>query len=162
MFCRVSPPEKFRARKSRALEQLASRRSSGAAETRPVRHFRPKPEEIRHPESTWGALSRRKPMVLMKSRKLLAGVAAASVITALGFAYAQQAPRGKTSYMPVAITEPFSAIFARLSAQKAEVTRAHMALLNARYDLSNRPAAGVTMDRTKPAQEGVRVKLPAG
>ncbi len=101
-------------------------------------------------------------MVLMKSRKLLAGVAAAAVITALGFAYAQQAPRGKTSYMPVAITEPFSAIFARLSAQKAEVTRAHMALLNARYDLSNRPAAGVTMDRTKPAQEGVRVKLPAG
>jgi hypothetical protein len=37
-----------------------------------------------------------------------------------------------------------------------------MAILNERYDLSNRPAAGVTMDRTKPVQEGVRVKLPAG
>src|SRR5258708_9978867 len=37
-----------------------------------------------------------------------------------------------------------------------------MALLNERYDLSDRPAAGVTMDRTKPVQEGVRVKLPAG
>jgi cytochrome c peroxidase len=101
-------------------------------------------------------------MVPMKSRKLLAGVAAAAVIAALGFAYAQEAPRGKTSYLPVDIMEPFSAIFARLSAQKPEVTQVHMAVLNERYDLSNRPAAGITMDRTKPVQEGVRVKLAAG
>jgi cytochrome c peroxidase len=101
-------------------------------------------------------------MALVKSRKLLAGVAAAAVLTALGFAYAQEAPRGKTSYLPVDIMEPFSAILARLSAQKPEVTQVHMALLNERYDLSNRPAAGITMDRTKPVQEGVRVKLAAG
>jgi cytochrome c peroxidase len=101
-------------------------------------------------------------MILVKTRKLLTGVAAATVILAFGFAYAQQGPRGKSSYMPVEITEPFSAIFARLSAQKPEVTREHMVLLNERYDLSNRPAAGVAMDRTKPVQEGVRVKLPAG
>src|SRR6202011_3431563 len=101
-------------------------------------------------------------MILAKTRKLLAGVAAAAVVVAFGFAYAQQGPRGKSSYMPVEITEPFSAIFTRLSAQKPEVTREHMALLNERYDLSNRPAAGVTMDRTKPVQEGVRVKLTAG
>jgi cytochrome c peroxidase len=37
-----------------------------------------------------------------------------------------------------------------------------MVVLNERYDLSNRPAAGVMMDRTKPVQEGVRVKLTAG
>ena len=30
------------------------------------------------------------------------------------------------------------------------------------YDLSNRPAKGAVMDRTKPLQEGVRVKLPSG
>src|SRR3977135_991198 len=101
-------------------------------------------------------------MSLTKSRKLLAGAAASVVIIALGSAYAQQGPRGKTSYMPIDITEPFSSIFARLSAQKPEVTREHMALLNERYDLSNRPAAGVTMDRTKAVQEGVRVKLPGG
>src|ERR1700687_4569449 len=101
-------------------------------------------------------------MILAKTRKLLAGVAAAAVIVAFGFAYAQQGPRGKTSYMPVDITEPFSAIFTRLSAQKPAVEREHMALLNERYDLSNRPAAGVTMDRTKPVQDGVRVKLTAG
>src|SRR6202045_2377987 len=98
-------------------------------------------------------------MILMKTR-VLAGVAACIVVSS--FAYAQQGPRGKSSYMPVDIMEPFSAILARLSAQKPDVTREHMALLNARYDLSNRPAAGVTMDRTKPVQEGVRVKLPAG
>src|ERR1700733_6914330 len=102
-------------------------------------------------------------MIPAKTRKLLAGAAAtAGVILAVGVAYAQQGPRGKTSYMPVDIAEPFSAIFARLSAQKPEVTREHTALLNERYDLTNRPAAGVTMASPKPVQEGVRVKLPAG
>src|SRR5467141_2651514 len=101
-------------------------------------------------------------MIPAKTRQLLAGAATAGVILAVGVAYAQQGPRGKTSYMPVDITEPFSATFARLSAQKADATREHMALLNERYDLSNRPAAGVSMDRTKPVQDGVRVKLPAG
>src|SRR3977135_4751392 len=101
-------------------------------------------------------------MSLTKSRKLLAGAAASVVIIALGSAYAQQGPRGKTSYMPFDITEPFSSIFARLSAQKPEVTREHMALLAERYDLSNRPVAGVTMDRNKPVQGEVRVKIPAG
>src|SRR5882672_454947 len=101
-------------------------------------------------------------MILAKTRKLLAGVAATGVVIAFSFAYAQQGPRGKSSYMPVDITEPFSSIFSRLSAQKPEVTREHMALLAERYDLSNRPAAGITMDRSKPVQGGVRVKLPAG
>ena len=40
-------------------------------------------------------------MILVKTRKLLAGVAAATVILAVGLAYAQQEPRGKSSYMPV-------------------------------------------------------------
>src|SRR5712671_389526 len=101
-------------------------------------------------------------MNLPNNRKLWTGVAFAAVTVALGSAYAQQGPRGKSSYAPVEITEPFSAILARLSAQKPAVEREHMAVLNERYDLSNRPAAGVTMDHAKPVQEGVRVKLPAG
>src|SRR4030081_1741742 len=101
-------------------------------------------------------------MNLPNNRKLWAGVAFAAVTVALGSAYAQQGPRGKSSYAPVEITEPFSAIFAQLLAEMPDATRERMALLNERYDLSNRAAAGVTMDRTKPAQEGVRVKLPAG
>ena len=89
-----------------------------------------------------------------ESRKLLAGVAAASVILACGFAYAQQGPRGKSSYMQVEIDEPFSAIFSRLSAQKPEVTREHMALLNERYDLSDRPAAGLRWIATSRCRKG--------
>jgi cytochrome c peroxidase len=73
-----------------------------------------------------------------------------------------QGPRGLTSYMPVAITESFAALMARLSGEKPGVEQQHSAVLNERYDLSDRPAQGVTMDRTKPIQEGVRVKLPAG
>src|SRR5690606_35331019 len=74
------------------------------------------------------------------------------------------APRGKSSYMPVEITEDFSEIVERMSAQKAEVMRRHRELLEERYDLSNRPARnGLTYsDRDKPIQEGVRVKLPEG
>jgi cytochrome c peroxidase len=73
-----------------------------------------------------------------------------------------QGPRGLTSYMPVAGTETFAQLFARMTAAKAGIEQAHTAVLNERYDLSNRPAQGVTMDRGKPIQEGVRVKLPAG
>ena len=101
-------------------------------------------------------------MNLSDNRKLWTTTAFAAVMVLLGGAYAQQGPRGKSSYAPVEITEPFSAIFARLSAQKASVEQEHMALLTERYDLSNRPAAGVTMDRTKPVQEGIRVKPVAG
>src|SRR4029077_19827107 len=102
-------------------------------------------------------------MNLPNNQKLWAGVAfAALTVVVLGSSYAQQGPRGRSSYAPVDITEPFSATLARLSAQKPAVERDHMVVLNERYDLSNRPAAGVTMDRTKPVQEGVRVKLTAG
>lgn len=67
-----------------------------------------------------------------------------------------------TSYAPVAITEDFATIMNRMTAAKPEVTKEHQQLLEQRYDLSNRPAAGVTMSRGKPVQEGVRAKLPAG
>ena len=36
------------------------------------------------------------------------------------------------------------------------------ALDEERYDLGDHPAQGVTMERGKPLQEGVRVKLPTG
>lgn len=67
-----------------------------------------------------------------------------------------------SSYAPVVIQEEFSAIMARMSAAKADVMKRQRALLEERYDLSNRPAQGVTMSRGKPVQAGVRVKLPSG
>jgi cytochrome c peroxidase len=71
-------------------------------------------------------------------------------------------PRGLTSYMPVAIVQPFSERMAQDVAAKPGVEREHQELLQERYDLSDHPAAGLFMERNKPLQEGVRVKLPQG
>ncbi len=49
-----------------------------------------------------------------------------------------------------------------MKAAKPEVMKRQMNLLRDRYDLSNRPAKGVTMSRGKPVQDGVRVKLAVG
>jgi cytochrome c peroxidase len=62
----------------------------------------------------------------------------------------------------VDIKEDFATTMAHMKAAKPEVMKRQMDLLNARYDLSNRPAQGVTMSRSKPVQSGVRVKLPPG
>lgn len=67
-----------------------------------------------------------------------------------------------SSYSPVVIKESFDTIMSRMSAAKPAVMKRQMDLLNERYDLSDRPAKGVTMPTGKPVQEGVRVKLPQG
>src|ERR1700731_791219 len=114
------------------------------------------------------------------SRGLWAVLVTAAVLMALNRAYAQESkkgapnpylkgsegyykgPRGLTSYQPVAIDQPFAATMAHEVAAKPGVERAHQALLDERYDLSDHPAQGVTMEHGKPLQEGVRVKLPQG
>jgi cytochrome c peroxidase len=82
--------------------------------------------------------------------------------TAVLFVLATFACAKETSYAPVVITEEFDSIVARMKAAKPEVMERQMDLLKDRYDLSDRPARGVTMSRGKPIQSGVRVKLPAG
>src|SRR2546421_99159 len=101
-----------------------------------------------------------KPNVLIKRVWLLLVIA--GLLVFLNLAYAQQEQRGQTSYMKVDSTEPFAAFMARMAAAKPGIAKEHNALLSERYDLSDRPAKGVAMDRGKPLQEGVRVKLPAG
>jgi cytochrome c peroxidase len=66
------------------------------------------------------------------------------------------------SYAPVVMQEDFDHVSARMTAAKPAIMERQMALLEARYDLADRPARGVTMSRGKPIQEGTRVKLPAG
>ena len=80
----------------------------------------------------------------------------------MGAAYAQDSGRGATSYAPVDIKEDFASIMARMKAAKPEIMKRQMDLLNLRYDLSDRPAKGVTMSRGKAVQEGVRIKLLKG
>src|SRR5260370_26547887 len=74
----------------------------------------------------------------------------------------QDAQTVKNSYLPVADKESFASAHDRMTAAKAGIMKRQMDLLGDRYDLSDHPASGVTMDRTKPLQEGVRVKLPPG
>ncbi len=83
------------------------------------------------------------------------------VVFAAGLLYAESQKK-PTSYAPVVITEPFDSIVARMKAAKPEVMKRQQDLLDQRYDLSNRPAQGVTMSRGKPIQEGTRVKLREG
>lgn len=68
----------------------------------------------------------------------------------------------KTSYLPVVTKDSFATIMERMKAAKAIIMERQIDLLNERYDLSDRPAMGVTMSRGKPVQEGVRAKLPKG
>jgi cytochrome c peroxidase len=96
------------------------------------------------------------------SQKIVYTVILAAMITSLGIAYAQDAGKKASSYMPVDIKEDFTSIISRLKSEKAGVMKRQRDLLNERYDLSDRPAKGVTMSRGKPVQEGVRARLPKG
>ncbi len=60
------------------------------------------------------------------------------------------------------VVDDFKALMQRLKSEKADVLKTHAALLEQRYDLSDKPAKGVMMAGKKPLQEGVRVRLPDG
>src|SRR5260370_13822158 len=75
-------------------------------------------------------------------------------VMAVCLAYGQE--QGKTSYMKVDSTESFASIMARMTGAKPEIEKEHMAVLNQRYDFSDRPTQGTTMDRAKPRHEGGR------
>jgi cytochrome c peroxidase len=90
------------------------------------------------------------------------GFVAAVALLCLSAAYAQEAGKRPSSYMPVVIEEDFATIMSRMEAAKPGLMKRQMRLLEERYDLSDRPAQGVTMSRGKPVQEGVRVKLTKG
>src|SRR5262249_51655250 len=66
-----------------------------------------------------------------------------------------------SSYMPV-IEPDFATTMQRMSQAKPGGMQRQKNLLKERYDLSDKPAKGVTMSRGKPVQEGVRVKLKSG
>jgi len=80
-------------------------------------------------------------------------------------AYAEEppaAPPPPTSYLPVADPKPFAQLLREMQAAKEGVQARHARLLAERYDLADRPVAGVSMSRGKPVQGGVRVKLAPG
>ena len=78
----------------------------------------------------------------------------------VGLASGQQEP--SSSYSPVVPKESFSNTMARMKGEKAALMQRQLALLQARYDLRDDAAPGVTMTSGKPIQRGVRVKLATG
>ena len=54
----------------------------------------------------------------------------------------------------------FDALVQRLQREKPQFAERQEKLLEERYELANRPAAGVAMSRGKAVQAGVRVRLP--
>jgi hypothetical protein len=82
--------------------------------------------------------------------------------TLAAIAYAADTITQPTSYMKVDITESFNSTMTRMKAAKAAIEAKHRALLEARYDLSNRPAPGAVMSGGKPVQAGVRARLAPG
>jgi cytochrome c peroxidase len=58
--------------------------------------------------------------------------------------------------------EDFETVKKRMEADKPGIQKKHMALLNERYDLSDKPAAGATMSAGKKLQAGARAKLADG
>ena len=103
-------------------------------------------------------------MNISKRMRIWIALTTATAAATLAIAHAQQPPpaRGASSYLPVEIKEPFPSVVARMKAAQPAIQKRQADLLAERYDLANRAAAGVTMTRGKPVQEGVRVKLPAG
>lgn len=97
-----------------------------------------------------------------KFHKLRWAMLAVGLLLGVRAARSQDNDKTPSSYAPVDIHESFSTILSRMTAAKPEIMKRHMALLEQRYDLSNRPASGVQMSGGKAVQQGVRIKLPNG
>jgi cytochrome c peroxidase len=76
-----------------------------------------------------------------------------------GTALAQEHPN---VFADVVDRVPFEQTRDRMARAKNDVVAAHRKLIEARYDLSDKPSATVRMSRGKAVQTGVRVKLPQG
>jgi len=84
----------------------------------------------------------------MKRKQIAHGMACAALLAWAGAsgAFAQD--------------DAFNALVKELQGSQPEFAQRQQKLLEERYDLSDRPAKGVTMSLGKPVQEGVRVRLP--
>lgn len=91
---------------------------------------------------------------------LLKRIAPLAGLAICGIATAEPLPPDAT-YRPLP-TQPLEVVRAIDEADKPQVMARQRALLEQRYDLSDRPMPGVMMSGgRKPVQDGVRVKLPA-
>ncbi|GLI92724.1 cytochrome B6 [Methylocystis echinoides] len=94
------------------------------------------------------------------SLRLLASLSSLAFLAAMPAAPAQPLPDASYRQLP---TRPFADVKAEDEANKPDVMKRQKDLLDERYDLLDKPIAGVMMSgQRKPVQGGVRVKLPKG
>jgi cytochrome c peroxidase len=99
----------------------------------------------------------------LKKRLGLTAAALALVVTGWVVANAQDPKKGADAgQRPSSFTPVVPKTLERLKADKPKFMARQADLLKQRYDLSDRPAAGVQMTGGKPVQAGVRVRLQAG
>ena len=99
----------------------------------------------------------------MKVKRYVVKILVIFIITAFSLVTISfAAEKMANSYSPVVITKPFSETMSMMKADKPNVMKRQMDLLNMRYDLSDKPATGVTMSQGKAIQSGVRAKLSRG
>ncbi|MDB5310629.1 MAG: ccp 1 [Gemmataceae bacterium] len=75
---------------------------------------------------------------------------------------AQQKPTPESVQPPVAAADDFATVMARMKAAKPEIQKKHAVLLEARYDLADRPAPAGAMSGGKLIQQGPRTRLADG
>jgi cytochrome c peroxidase len=93
----------------------------------------------------------------------------AGIVMALAGLLLAQAPekprpakKDPKTYLPVVVDKEFETIMREDEAARKDVMARHQALLERRYDLSDRPSKVIMSGGRKPVQEGVRVKLHDG
>src|SRR5258707_6738040 len=112
--------------------------------------------------SSPGSHESRSERTMPRHKIALLGTAFAGSILALSCVAFSDSLPPDSIYRPLT-TQPFSVVRAADEAAKPEVMRRQAEVLQARYDLSNRPIPDVFMSgKRKAVQGGVRVKLPQG
>ncbi len=86
----------------------------------------------------------------------------ATIPIVLGAVHAKEMSMQESSYAPVMITKSFDAVREMDVAEKPEVMKKHMAMLNERYDLSGKADPVVKMSGGKPLPVGPTAKLKRG
>ncbi|MCI0361018.1 MAG: cytochrome B6 [Planctomycetaceae bacterium] len=88
-------------------------------------------------------------------------VIVAGLMTLITAASAQNRP-APARPATAAAAPSFQSVLEKMKAEKPEIMQRHAALLAARYDLADKPAANAKMSRGKAVQAGPRAKLPQG
>src|SRR5260370_1477813 len=95
-------------------------------------------------------------------RRVIIGTGCAVSLLALSWAAFSDSLPPDASYRPLR-TQPFSVVRAADEGQKPAVMRRQAELLQARYDIADRPMPDIFMSRKrKGVKGGARVKLPQG